>query len=76
MAYTPGSWPNGERVLPTPAQMQNLESGAVSGNALATAGEAGIVKKGVAVVNATDATTAISQLNALLASLRTAGVIS
>lgn len=35
----------------------------------------GGVKKGVAVVNASDNATAITQLNALLASLRTAGVI-
>lgn len=36
----------------------------------------GGVKRGVAVVNATDATSVIAQLNALLASLRTAGVIA
>ena len=42
----------------------------------ATASVAGTVKRGVAVVNATDAATVITQLNALLASLRTAGVIA
>jgi hypothetical protein len=36
----------------------------------------GGVKKGVAVANATDAASAITQVNALLASLRTAGVIT
>ncbi|WP_454627771.1 hypothetical protein [Bradyrhizobium cenepequi] len=35
-----------------------------------------ITGQGVAVVNATDATSVIAQLNALLASLRTAGVIA
>lgn len=43
---------------------------------LASASTAGLVKRGVAVVNATDAATALTQLNALLASLRTAGVIA
>lgn len=46
---------------------------------LATASAAGLVKRGVAVTNATvatDATSAATQLNALLASLRTAGVIA
>ncbi|QIG73378.1 putative head fiber protein [Rhizobium phage RHph_Y5A] len=42
----------------------------------ATSAKAGTVKQGVAVVNATDNATAITQLNALLASLRTAGVIA
>jgi len=36
----------------------------------------GGVKKGVAVANATDAATTQSGLNALLASLRTAGIIA
>lgn len=43
---------------------------------LASTGTAGIVKKGVAVVDATDAATALTQLNALLAALRTSGVIT
>lgn len=42
----------------------------------ASATQAGIVKRGIAVVNCSDATTVITQLNALLASLRTAGVIA
>ncbi|KZE41347.1 head fiber protein [Microbacterium sp. T32] len=37
---------------------------------------AGGVKKGVAVANATDAASTQTSLNALLASLRTAGVIA
>ncbi len=36
----------------------------------------GTVKKGVAVIDATDAGSALTQINALLASLRTAGVIT
>lgn len=42
----------------------------------ATASVIGGVKRGVAVVNATDEPSAVTQLNALLASLRTAGVIA
>lgn len=42
----------------------------------ATATKLGTVLKGAAVVNATDNATAITQLNALLASLRAAGVIA
>lgn len=56
--------------------MQNIESGTASSNALALVGTPGLVKKGVAVVNATDAASALTQLNALLASLRTSGAIS
>lgn len=48
----------------------------LDGGATASATEAGLVKRGAAVVNATDAATVITQLNALLASLRTAGVIA
>lgn len=51
----------------------------VGGMAPATASVAGGVKRGVAVANitpATDGTTAGTALNALLASLRTAGVIA
>lgn len=42
----------------------------------ATASKLGTVLKGAAVVNATDNASAITQLNALLASLRAAGVIA
>lgn len=42
----------------------------------ATLTTTGTVKKGAAVVNATDAATALTQLNALLVSLRAAGVIA
>lgn len=52
---------------------------AVGGLAAATASVAGGVKRGVAVANITpaaDGTTAGTALNALLASLRTAGVIA
>ncbi|MEA9983653.1 head fiber protein [Subtercola sp. RTI3] len=77
--YTPGVWANGERVKPTPAQMQNLEAGVVGGNAAATAGTAGQVKKAALVAPATvaaDGTSAGTQLNALIVSLRTAGIIT
>lgn len=49
------------------------------GSAAATASTFGTVKQGVAVANATvaaDGTSAGTQLNLLLASLRTAGVIA
>ena len=49
------------------------------GGSAATASQAGTVKKGAAVANCTvaaDGTSAGTQLNLLLASLRTAGVIS
>lgn len=42
----------------------------------ATATVAGVVKQGATVANATDAATAITQLNALIASLRAAGSIA
>jgi hypothetical protein len=38
--------------------------------------QVGTMTKGVAVANATDEASAVTQLNALLASLRTAGVIA
>lgn len=50
-----------------------------SGQTAATASTYGTVKKGAAVANCTvaaDGTSAGTQLNALLASLRTAGVIT
>lgn len=81
MVYTPNVWPSGNRVLPTPAQMTNIEAG-ITASAAATyvlpaAGAAiGGVKRGAAVVNATDAATVITQLNALLTTLRTAGTIA
>lgn len=43
-------------------------------SALAT--QVGTITKGVAVANATDEPSAVTQLNALLASLRTAGIIA
>lgn len=44
--------------------------------AAATETDAGVVLQGVAVANATDTTDVITQLNALLASLRTSGAIA
>lgn len=43
---------------------------------VATTTKAGLVLKGAAVANATDAASAITQLNALLASLRASGAIA
>lgn len=43
---------------------------------VATSAAVGGVKEGAAVTDATDATDVITQLNALLASLRTAGTIA
>ena len=48
----------------------------VGGLPAATSALAGGVLEGAAVVNATDAATAITQLNALLASLRASGAIA
>jgi hypothetical protein len=42
----------------------------------ATATVAGAVKKGATVANATDAATAITQLNALIASLKASGALA
>lgn len=56
-----------------------VNNGITSDTATATTAEAGLVKQGVAVadiVPAADGTTAGTALNALLASLRTAGVIA
>ena len=56
-----------------------VTNGITSTTATATSSAAGLVKQGVAVANitpATDGTTAGTALNALLASLRTAGVIA
>jgi hypothetical protein len=47
-----------------------------AGTAAATATAQGQVKMGAAVVNATDAASALTQINALLASLRAAGTIA
>ena len=76
MVYTPETIGAGERVLLDPIQFKKIQDALVAANAVASASEFGQVKKGVAVVNATDAASALTQLNALLASLRTAGVIS
>lgn len=56
-----------------------VNNGITATTATATASAAGLVKQGVAVANITpaaDGTTAGTALNALLASLRTAGVIA
>lgn len=62
------------------AQQTKLDTIADSANnytlPAAVTGTIGGVNKGVAVVDATDAASAITQVNALLASLRTAGVIT
>jgi hypothetical protein len=50
--------------------------GLVGGLPAASSSVVGGVKKGAAVANATDAASALTQLNALLTSLRAAGVIS
>jgi hypothetical protein len=42
----------------------------------ATATTAGVVKKGATVANATDAASAITQLNALIASLKASGALA
>jgi hypothetical protein len=55
-----------------------VNNGITSDTPTATTSVAGLVKKGVAVANITpaaDGTTAGTALNALLASLRTAGII-
>lgn len=56
-----------------------VNNGITSDTATATTVDAGLVKQGVAVADITpaaDGTTAGTALNALLASLRTAGVIA
>lgn len=55
---------------------QKLEGGAGDPVPAATTSVVGGVKKGVAVANATDEASAVTQLNALLASLRAAGTIA
>lgn len=61
-------------VVPTPAVVPAFKAAA---KPVYFAGGVNIpTSKGAAVANATDAATAITQLNALLASLRAAGVIA
>ena len=76
MVYTAEVVGAGERVKLDPIQFKKIQDALVTANTVASTSAYGQVKKGVAVVNATDAASALTQLNALLAALRTSGVIS
>jgi len=55
---------------------RSLKKAAPQVPAAATASTVGGVKRGVAVAPATDAATALTQLNALIASLKAAGTLA
>jgi len=58
------------------ARLGSKVAAAIAASAPATATTSGTVLKAGTVANATDAATAITQLNALIASLRAAGTIT